>query len=511
MIPFKRHERKSARDMRAHDMRGRPPPNYFSRGVQVKLLGMVFLFMAVVWLMFEARKPQNWRWMWQLEGRAASRHVTAAGAKEHRSTEQDSVSTAEGGAIDTWGPLEPAAEEEETMGPNVSGTEPLSWSSKQQSEQSGRPGAKMQLDGWNDVLRRLSKEQRERLQTGLRRWREQQRFSGKQAAAWSVLVRQLDENWSDYHARAERSVVGERDVSSDEQARTRNEVIAASKDLWNARKGALAAIASDIPVTQEQAAELTELQHILDRHAWARVKDNSVLRSAETAAWYRCWEQLQSLSPRQANEAVGPLNFVQLYSQPKELRGRLVKVRGTVRSGYRAVSRDARFGIEGYIVLGLLPSDGSNSPVVVYCRELPDGFPTIGPANQAGQGVMLDEDVEITGYYFKRWLHRCEGGMNLSPLILGQVTAWQPRREVAQRSRGDRLSVGMVLAATSAMALLSILIAVAVYRSSCWSGTGAARAEPPLGALPSFDTQHVRGGVSHSLREFAGQQTDERG
>lgn len=491
-------------------MRGRPPPNYFSRGVQVKLLGMVFLFMLVVWLMFEARKPQNWRWMWQLEGRGAPRHVTAAGPKGHRSTEQDSVSAAEGGAIDTWGPLEPA-EEEETVGPNVSGTAPMSWSSKQRPGESGRPGVKMQLDGWDYVLRRLSKQQRERMQTGLRRWRERQRFSREQKAAWSILVRQLDENWSDYHARAERSVVRERDVLTDKQARASNEVIAASRDLWNARKGALAAIAGDISVAQEQAAELTELQNILDRRAWARVKDNFVLRSAETTAWYRCWEQLQSLSLRQADEAVGPLNFVQLYSQPKEFRGRLVKVRGTVRSGYRVASRDARSGIEGYIVLSLLPSDGSNSPVVVYCRELPEGFPTIGPANQAGQGVILDEDVEITGYYFKRWLHRCEGGMNLSPLILGKVTAWQPPREVARRSAGHRLSVGIVLTATSAMALLSILIAVAVYRSSCWSGIGAARAEPPLGTLPSFDTRHVRGGVSHSLREFAGQQTDERG
>ncbi|MFO7905783.1 MAG: hypothetical protein ACQESR_30010 [Planctomycetota bacterium] len=495
--------------MRGHDKGGSPPPNYFSRNVQVKLLGMVFLFMAVLWLMFEARKPENWRWMWQLEGRAAPPPVTTAGSEPRRSIERDSGSAADGATIDTRGPLEPAVDED-PIGPKVSGREPVSWSAKQEREQPGRLGVKMQLDGWNYVLRRLSKDQRERLRTGLWRWRRQRRFSQKQQAAWSVLVRQLDENWMGYHTRAQSSVVADRNVLTDKQVRTRNAVIAASKDLWKARKEALKAIASDMPVAQEQAAALTDLQNILDRHAWARVEDNCVLRSAETAAWYRCWEQLQSVSLQQLNEAVGPLNFVQLYSQPKEFRGRLVKVRGTARWGYRVASRNARFGIEGYVVLGLLPSDGSNSPVVIYCRELPDGFPVIGPANQAGQGAMLDEDVEITGYYFKRWLHRCEGGMNLSPLILGKITDWQPRGDVQQRSGGQQLSGEIVLAATFAMALLSVLIAIAVYRGSCWSRVRSAKSEPPSDTLPSFDTHDVRGSVSHTLREVAGQQSDDR-
>ena len=41
-----------------------PPPNYMSRGVQLKLLLLVSMFMIVIVLMIEAGKPENWYWMW---------------------------------------------------------------------------------------------------------------------------------------------------------------------------------------------------------------------------------------------------------------------------------------------------------------------------------------------------------------------------------------------------------------------------------------------------------------
>jgi len=41
-----------------------PPPNYASRRVQVRLLVAVGSLMCVLVLMVEARKPENWEWMW---------------------------------------------------------------------------------------------------------------------------------------------------------------------------------------------------------------------------------------------------------------------------------------------------------------------------------------------------------------------------------------------------------------------------------------------------------------
>lgn len=45
-----------------------PPPNYFSRAQQYRLLTLVFTLMLVLFLMGEAAKPKNWQWMWRIAG-----------------------------------------------------------------------------------------------------------------------------------------------------------------------------------------------------------------------------------------------------------------------------------------------------------------------------------------------------------------------------------------------------------------------------------------------------------
>ncbi|MCO6453906.1 MAG: hypothetical protein J5I93_01210, partial [Pirellulaceae bacterium] len=54
----------------------RPPPNYFSRGVQTRLLVLVTMFMLVLLLMGEAAKPKNWQWLF------ADRRTSAGAAAD---------------------------------------------------------------------------------------------------------------------------------------------------------------------------------------------------------------------------------------------------------------------------------------------------------------------------------------------------------------------------------------------------------------------------------------------
>ena len=42
----------------------RGPPDYTSRPVQLRLFVLVGALMLVLACMFEARKPENWRWLW---------------------------------------------------------------------------------------------------------------------------------------------------------------------------------------------------------------------------------------------------------------------------------------------------------------------------------------------------------------------------------------------------------------------------------------------------------------
>lgn len=486
----------SNREDAAFGSRHRPPPNYFSRRVQIKILMLVFLFFGILFLMSEARNPKNWEWMWQLN--ADRSQIPLATDDEPRE-----LPVTANGTLDTRPPRRPQ---------DPASSQPVVTARGDQAkvpngiEGAADAGTTADMDGWNRVLRRLSKDERQLFQKGLWSWRNQHPLSDQERAAWSKLLRRLDENWSDYHTRALLSIAQEGEQLTDRQKRESVAIIESSRRRWDARKKALAAIGGGEKLTTSDERVLDELQQVLDRRAWEQVEDNSVLLSAETEAWYRCWEQLQSLSDAQRASALGPLNFVQLFSQSTELRGRLVKVQGTARWGYLVKSRNPRFGVDSYYVLGLLPHDGSGSPIVIYCRQLPPGFPDIVAGTASGKGTLLDEDVEVIGYYFKRWLHRSEGGMNLSPLILGELTNWRPTPRVGEDDTKMSVSGTALFFAVLAMALGASLIALLVYRSSRWSSTEASRSTQPPRSLPTFDTEDVQGSVAETLRKYSEQE-----
>ena len=55
---------------RSNDRRfGRkPPPDYLSRRTQYRILALVGSLFLIVFVMEQARKPENWRWMWTIGG-----------------------------------------------------------------------------------------------------------------------------------------------------------------------------------------------------------------------------------------------------------------------------------------------------------------------------------------------------------------------------------------------------------------------------------------------------------
>jgi hypothetical protein len=350
------------------------------------------------------------------------------------------------------------------------------------------------------VLRRLSKEQRQLLHESLWRWRQNRLLTPGQRADWTKLLKRLNQNWNSYFERVQLSIADEAGLLTQDQRKSAATALAGSQAAWQAEQMALAEASSGTSISGRSREVLDDLQRILDLRAWAMVEDNTVLRSAESDAWHRCWEQLESLDASAKAEALGPLNYVQLFAQSTELRAQVVKIRGTVRRAYRVRSQVARFGIEEYVVLAVLPGDNSGSPIAVYCVKLPDGFPDIGPVSSANSQMALDEDVEITGYYFKRWLHRSEGGMNLSPLLLGEITRWAPHDRLNQPQSGN-IPPHQLLFGTLAVALVAILVAILVYRSSRWSSTEVSQTTQPPQVLPEFEQQQVRGNVSDMLRQ----------
>ncbi|MBN2023762.1 MAG: hypothetical protein JW809_13325 [Pirellulales bacterium] len=151
----------------------------------------------------------------------------------------------------------------------------------------------------------------------------------------------------------------------------------------------------------------------------AAIKDNTVLRPAEDAAWFGLLKILARTEPAAlAKASIGRVTRIELFEQLPAYRGELVTVRGTVRGALRKEPPSNAAGIARYDQLWIEPEDSPGWPVVVYCLELPEGFPT-------GDG--LAEPVAVTGFVFKRWLYRSKRGMEVAPLLLARGVDWRPR------------------------------------------------------------------------------------
>jgi hypothetical protein len=186
----------------------------------------------------------------------------------------------------------------------------------------------------------------------------------------------------------------------------------------------------------------------------AQVQDNTVFRSDERDAWYHLLAILDRAElPALEAASEGRVGFVQLFQQPASYRGRLVTIRGTVRRAHRLIAPKNEYGIESYYQCWLEPAGGPSSPLVVYVLDMPAGFPA---------GMQISEEVEYTGFSYKRWAYQAGDGTRTTPVILAKIGRWAPAPPVR-----TPLDYPVLLAAAVAVAaLLGVALAVFVYRQS---------------------------------------------
>src|SRR4029453_9464685 len=136
--------------------------------------------------------------------------------------------------------------------------------------------------------------------------------------------------------------------------------------------------------------------------ALSRVEDDTLfLRPAERVAWQLLEQRVQETDPAELKrESLGEVGFAQLFHQPEVYRGRVVTIRGTVMSALQIDLDGDDPGRERY-VLWVMPAGGPNSPLVVYARAMPTGFPFI-PRQLGGRLTKIREEVSVTGLMVKR-------------------------------------------------------------------------------------------------------------
>jgi len=234
------------------------------------------------------------------------------------------------------------------------------------------------------------------------------------------------------------------------------------------------------------------------RTALARVRDATTFRDADNDAWFQVWQTLEGQDGSSAGRArPRDVSFRELFGQPRSFRGRLVRMKGTLRRAERLAAPPNDYGVDRYWQCWMEPAGGPSSPVVIQCLTLPAGMPT---------GLAIGEPVEVTGYFFKNFAYNAADAIRVAPVIMTGEPGWRPVVAAPRGGLGGPGGVTLVVAAT-----------VAAVVGATWLGGLASRgrkpAEPPppaadldaaLAAVEPFS-------IEESLRRLAADQADRGG
>lgn len=427
----------------------KPPPDYFSRKVQLRLMLMVFLFGFVIILIERASDPQLYSWIW-----------TFSNATE---TDQGQPTTSQ-----------PVAKLPSPPNPEQSRLDPLDWLPSQSA--GDKNYRQTQRDLWEVLGESLNSQERELLNLVFKATRDQSPLTPEPLTSWPSLSEKLTAGWQRYYEKAYLEVAKFNTDLSDTQKKVWLDVLQRSKDFW---EGSLTtgfqAIAKKQSLSVQQQQAMLQVQATLDQLELEKVRDHTLFRGSEHIIWFRLFEKLMRASPDHINQSPSAqVNFLQLDNQGPQYRGKLVTVSGQIRQGYRVRAPQNILGIKEYSVFTIKPNDGPEQPITIYCLETPVGFPPLPDKDLDQSKSSVREQASFTGYFFKSWVYKTKNSTFSGPLILARSPNWEStgkvrlnQRQLASRQLTSR-HLPLILATTLAAALLFTLI---VYRRSRWKNS----------------------------------------
>ena len=177
------------------------------------------------------------------------------------------------------------------------------------------------------------------------------------------------------------------------------------------------------------------------------IRDDRPFRSAERDAWFHLFEILDSTEEDVLeNASTGRVTFIQLLRQSEAYRGELVTVRGTIVRAHRLDAPKNDYGIGTYYQIWIRPADNQHFPMVAYVLHLPDGFPL---------GMEVAEDMEITGFFFKRWAYLAGDTVRTAPVVLARTGRWYRAPEATRKEEVDLTSMLVMIAGAALFATLA--------------------------------------------------------
>lgn len=465
----------------------KPPPDYSSRRVQFRLLVAVGSLLFVLTMMFEARKAENWQWMWKWnEMRPAAVETEDFDTRLKPVESHDPIGTVYANkTIDAATMIQQA-------------------SSVEQKDALHR----LELDSWSKLLARLDRTERTALDRVLLSARDRDAEASGVDPAWKDTLDKIATDFVSHLNEANEAVMLSGDTLADQQ---KESLLIALRELevgWTRELlPALQAPLEPRPWTQPDRDRLNQLQSLLDELALKGILDDSFWRPSERDAWFRWFEILKKTDPAQLrSESTGQVGFLQLFKQSDEYRGKLVTIRGTVRLAYRVQAPPNIHGISDYVVYWVRPVGGPNSPIVVYALETPEGFPAVKDKDLDRTTTPLNEEVAFTGFFFKRWAYPGQNGLQTAPLILARSPVWKSGLTNVQ---ARRIPAWAVVSMAVVAALFITWLTFRAGRSSGDAGTSLRRADRDQ--LEALKKQPVLASPEETLRKLAASDREEDG
>jgi hypothetical protein len=455
--------------------------------MQFRLLMAVASLLLVVSLMFEARKAKNWQWMWN--------------GSQQALLESEEFDT-------SLPPVEfnnpPGTVYANSTSDAVSIIQDVSATRQKDAQR------RLELDAWAKLTESLERKDRIELDRVLLYARDLDAQTSDIEPSWSDVLEGITKTYDSYLDDANKAVMLKGETLPDSQRESLLNALREMEVGWT--RDLLPALRAPIdlrPWTQLDRDHLTTLQSLLDDLALKEIRDDSFWRPAERHAWFRWFEILRQQNPAQLQrESIGSIGFLPLFKQSDDYRGKVVTIRGTARLAYRVQAPQNIHGITGYVVFWIKPAGGPNSPIVVYALESPEGFPEIKDKDLSGATTPLNEEVVVTGYFFKRWAYPGQSGLHTAPLILARSPTWNGISSASQ----DRPLPGwmLVVACLATMLAVSVAVAMLVYRVDRTPvGEASSIRHPDRGQLAALKKRPVLASPEETLRRLAAAEGEE--
>ena len=276
-------------------------------------------------------------------------------------------------------------------------------------------------------------------------------------------------------------------------------------------KPALQVVALGGNASEAERTTIADFQRDLTELCLAEVRDDATfLRPDENQIWFHLQHELQATSPADLKaRGEGIVGYNAMYNQPEAFRGKVVTVKAQVRAAYRVPAIKNYLGITEFNVLYLAPEGVPDKPVVVYSLGLPPGFPKLNDQSHSSGMTLMHEDVEVTGFFFKRGAYRGKDANYTAPLILVNNLTWVPvQGQQDTTARGREVWRESVIVAVGLFAVGAVL----TYLMVRGKGTSRRRldGEGVRSAAVDLGKADIPPTLQESLKRLAEEADDEK-